>query len=302
LRPPLIKRSPRTLGWRATACLGLLAPVLAFSSGTAAADGPAGFYYGSDSNGPSAQGGFPYHEPGTGGLYGSYTAEVGTWTNWRGCTRGVAVDWTDVDAVNADERANPAIPGLSLYWFMAGPGADPRYDGGVTEAYAWGRAQAQAANVDYYDLGLRSESRHTPMMYMDVEGQPTAGYANGWNEIVNSCGRITHARIVPVQVDRATFNGFWDWIHRQTIFHPGVYSTPDYWEETFGFGPAAAIPNTYEWTAESSTQQTTPQPVGFGQHGRYAEWFGGVSASHETGWQWTEKGGDWDQIDAAHLP
>jgi hypothetical protein len=27
-----------------------------------------------------------------------------------------------------------------------------------------------------------------------------------------------------------------------------------------------------------------------------------VSASHETGWQWTEKGGDWDQIDAAHLP
>jgi hypothetical protein len=276
------------------------------ASGTASAtDSPSGYYFGSDSNYPSATGGLPYTEPGTGGLYGSYTGEIGTWTNWLGCTHGDALNLTDVRAVNADAQRDPAIPGLSLYWFMAGPGADPAYNGTVAEAFAWGQAQAEQAEADYVALapeGIVPAGPRTPMLYMDIEGQPAAGYANGWNEIVNSCGQITKAHVIPVLDDRAAYNGFYDYIHLHTIFHAGVYSTPDFWTQTFGTGPASRIPNTYEWTPETSTPATMPEPVGFQQGAEEATWFGGVSVSHQAGWQWTQNGGDWDQMDGAHLP
>jgi hypothetical protein len=185
---------------------------------------------------------------------------------------------------------------------MAGPGADPAYNRTAAEAYAWGREQAQQAVADYVSSGVRTKTSYTPMMFMDIEGQPAAGYANGWNEIVNSCGQITRAQVIPVGLDRQTFNGFYDYIHVHTIFHPGVYSTPDFWTETFGTGAAALIPNTYEWTPVTSTEHTTPQPVGFEQAGLVAHWFGGVRVSRRAAWQWTQNGGDWDTFDVAHLP
>jgi hypothetical protein len=271
----------------------------------ASSDAPSGFYFGSDSNGPVAQGDYPYTEPGTGTRFASYGGEIGTWTNWQGCTSGLALNMTDVDAVNADESADPSIPGLYFYWFMAGPGADPHYDGTTSEAFAWGQDQAERVQSDYDHMeyqGIRTETRYTPMMFMDIEGQPAAGYANGWNEIVDSCGHITRSTVIPVNVDRATFNGFYDYIHLDTIFHPGVYSTPDFWAETFGAGSASRIPDTYEWTPESSTSSTSPAPYGFDQDGQSAEWFGGISPAREVGWQWTQNGGDWDQIDSADLP
>ena len=278
--------------------------------GTGAAwgvDHPAGFYYGSDSNYPEGQGRYPYTEPVTGGLYASYTGEIGTWTDWSGCTRGIALNTAAVRAVNANESRLPGIPGLSLYWFMAGPGADPHYNAGVGEATAWGRAQAVEVQAEYATLvahGLASRTRYIPMMYMDIEGQPAAGYANGWNEVVNSCGQIAHVRVISPAVDRATFNGFYTYTytHVHTVFHPGVYSTPSFWDETFGTGPYGHIPNTYEWTAETSTRREAPGPVGFTQGAQHAVWFGGVTVTHQAGWQWTQRGGDWDQIDAAHLP
>ena len=35
--------------------------------------------------------------------------------------------------------------GVAAFWFMAGPGVDPRYDGTVAEARQWGRRQAARA-------------------------------------------------------------------------------------------------------------------------------------------------------------
>jgi hypothetical protein len=281
------------------------ASVVSGSGRAVATDTPSGYYYGSDSNGPQAQGRYPYTEPVTGGLYASYTGEIGTWTDWTGCTHGTALNLVDVNAVNANERLLPSIPGLSLYWFMAGPGADPHYNGTLEEATAWGTAQAvqvQALSTALAARGIVTRTPYIPMMYMDIEGQPAAGFANGWNEIVNSCGRITKAKVIPPPVDRATLNGFYTFIHVHTIFHPGVYSTPWFWDHTFGTGPFGHIPNTYEWTAETSAAQPTPAPSGFTQGGSGAQWFGGVNVAHQAGWQWTQHGGDWDQIDAAHLP
>ena len=299
-------RTARSLTLRALSGALLIGTGLTAVPGVASAgDRPAGYYFGTDSNYPSAQGVRPYQEPTTGGLYSSYTAEVGTWTDWKGCTTGQAINLANVAAVNANESVAPGIPGLSLYWFMAGPGADAHYNATTTEAYAWGRAQGEAAEADYHNLvahGIRTETKYTPMMYMDIEGQPAAGYANGWNEVVNSCGQITKKQVIPPAVDRATFNGFYDYMHISTIFRPGVYSTPYFWNETFGTGPFGTIPNTYEWTPEVSTLRAVPGPVGFTQGGLQAQWFGGVNVAHQVGWQWTQRGGDYDQINTAHLP
>jgi hypothetical protein len=264
-----------------------------------------GFYYGTDSYAPTASGSaYPYSEPKTGGMYGAYSAEIGTWTNWKGCTSGYALNQTDLNRANVDER-DAAIPGVSFYWFAAGPGADPDYNGTYAEAYDWGVKQAERVQSDYEqfeDRGIRTETKYTPLMFMDIESQPFAGYANGWNEIVNSCGKITKSTVIPVNVDRATFNGFTDYLRDDTIFHPGVYSIPSFWTATFGTGSAGQIPNTDEWTPETDTPDVTPHPLDFTQGSRSAEWFGDVKAGNEVAWQWTQTGGDYDQWDTARLP
>ena len=266
---------------------------------------PAGFYYGSDSYGPQARGAYPpYNEPRTGGLYGAYTAEIGTWTDWTGCTRGYGLIPANVARANADEAYGP-IPGVSFYWFAAGPGADPHYNASWAEAYGWGVAQAQRVAWDYGSLtrrGIWTATRHIPLMFMDIEAAPEAGYGNGWNEVVNRCGRITRQTVIPPSIDRATFDGFTDYLHLDTIFHPGVYSTPSFWYYTFGRGSASRIPNTYEWTPVSSSPTARPGPSAFRQGGQRASWFGGVAYSRRAGWQWTQNGGDFDEWDIANLP
>jgi hypothetical protein len=279
----------------------LSAPV----ASAAQADHPGGFYYGTDSFGPVATGrSYPYLEPRTGGMYASYGAEIGTWTDWRGCTRGYALNLTDLHRANADER-DTAIPGVSFYWFAAGPGADPHFNNTYAEAYRWGLEQAERVEWDYASLasrGITTQTRYTPLMFMDIESQPFAGYANGWNEIVNSCGKITKRKVISTHIDRATFNGFTDYLRDDTIFHPGVYSIPSFWSETFGTGGDSRIPNTDEWTPVTSTSAARPRPVSFTQKGESAVWFGDVSAANQVAWQWTQNGGDYDQWDSARIP
>ncbi len=284
---------------------GLLGTLVAPTASAAEADRPRGFYYGTDSYTPLAtRTSYPHLEPSVGGMYGAYSGEVGTWTDWRGCTSGYALNRTNVRRANTDER-DRSIPGVSYYWFAAGPGADPRYNGTFGEAYQWGREQAERANSDYASFvrrGIGTKTRRTPLMFMDIESQPFAGYANGWNEIVNDCGRITRSKVIPSNIDRATFDGFTDYLHYETIFHPGVYSIPSFWNQTFGTGSAGRIPNTTEWTPVTSTRYARPRPYAFRQGGQSAVWFGGVRASNEVAWQWTQHGGDFDQWDTAHLP
>lgn len=112
--------------------LGMLGALL-LPAGVLAGGTPSGFYYGADGNGPTGVGtGYPYSEPDTGGIYGGYVGEVGTWTNWQGCTTGRALNDTAINEANADEPWpgwGIPIPGVAFYWFTAGPGADPNYNG-----------------------------------------------------------------------------------------------------------------------------------------------------------------------------
>jgi hypothetical protein len=294
---------------RAAASLAVVAVSVVAAGGVALAGDSKWFYYGSDSNYPAAHGSrYPYTEPGTGGVYGGYVGELGTWTDWQGCTSGIALNPTALAEANADERtpktsAANKIPGVFFYWFAAGPGADPHYDGTTTEAYHWGVLQAERANADYWHTkGVQTETTYTPLLFMDIENQPVAGYANGWDEVVNRCGQITRDVTIPPGLDRSTFDGFADYLHYRTIFHPGVYSTPQYWTYTFGTGTYGRIPNTTEWTPETSTGTVTPDPGGFCQSGRCAQWFGGIKATKRAGWQWNQNGGDYDQWDTWHLP
>lgn len=277
-----------------------------------AGDSPPGNFYGSDSNGPTAAappaGSALYQEPITGqGTYGGYVAEVGTWTNMTGCTHTRAVNSTDVaDAnSNAGYLVGSNYPtGTGLYWFMGGPGADSAYNPSspsATEAYAWGRQQAVAAVKAYTSSGPTVVD---PIIFMDIEF-PGNGLYNEWNEEVNICGSKTGATPIPYAIDRATFNGFHDYIANYSGgFVPGVYSSPSFWDMTFGTGAEGGIGGTYQWTFEDNSGVTNPGPSDGCQAGYdCAQWFGGVSTSHKFVWQWaSNSSGDFDQFYAVNTP
>ena len=111
-------------------------------------DSPAGFWYGTDSNYIAIPGPAPYREPAIGGSYGGYIGMIGNWANWQHC--GGKVVWSKTDA--SDARTNFTTYHLGIgtgaYWFMAGPGVDPHFNGTSKEAVAWGQAQAAAAIRD----------------------------------------------------------------------------------------------------------------------------------------------------------
>ena len=109
-------------------------------------------------------------------------------------------------------------------------------------------------------------------------------------------------------LDRADFNGFWDYIKHGTSFKPGVYSAPAIWADIFGTGSASHISTTYEWTYTDDTSSLKNPPVGWCLRATStcARFFGGISSSsaYALMWQWSGGGGtyngygDFDQIDA----
>jgi hypothetical protein len=188
--------------------------------------------------------------------------------------------------------------GTALYFFMGGPAADPSYNGTTSEAYNWGQRQAEAATNTYNSSGPSIE---TELMFMDIEGLDNEGiYGTGWNDVVQPCNNnhiVSYG--IAYSVDRAAFNGFWDYIQNDTIFYPGVYSSPDMWNNTFGTGSYGSIPGTFEWTYENDTGSTNA-PSNFCYGSTCAAWFGGTN--YPVAWQWaignTDGGaGDFDIID-----
>lgn len=281
----------------------LLAATLAFgvtlltTTVVFAGDGPHGFWYGTDSNAPTATGGSViYGEPYNSGTYGGYFGEVDTYTDQHRCSSGRAVNWTDVNDANANHQAdassqNPDTMGTALYYYMGGPGADPSYNGSTTEAYNWGKSQAVNAWSRWQHQG---PALGTPLIFMDIEQQ----YHDGWNDVTRgNCQKTIYSYGIPTAVDRATVNGFWDYIYYSTPAYPGVYSDASMWNYTFGSN--GNIPNTYEWTFEGDTSSSNGV-YAWCYYGTCAQWFGG--SGRPVAWQWsidTTNGyrGDFDQID-----
>ncbi len=191
--------------------------------------------------------------------------------------------------------------GTFLYFFAAGPGVDPNYSGTTSEAYNWGWNQAVYAASQYSTYGP-AVSAH--LMFMDVEkgtGKLGAGTYNGWNSQAANCGQSLINSYMSPSLDQATFNGFQYYIMHYTSFWPGAYSSPSFWNYTFGAGSSyGSIPTTFEWTSESESSSVTPGPSGWCMGGTCAGWFGG--SNDPLAWQWSTSAlngaGDFDQTDS----
>jgi hypothetical protein len=294
----------------------LLAGVGAATSGAAvgarANDSPPGFWYGTDSTYMRATGSGPYGEPVIGGSYGGYMGMIGSWEWWLGCP-GRFLAWSAVDSAQANtnlDRFNRGV-GTGAYWFMGGPGVDPSYNGSASEAYAWGERQAARALADIRKLPA-SERVSYPVLWMDIElPQISPAPDNGWDSVYTSpCSGRVRQSYVPAAVDRADFNGFWDYLAAHSSYRPGVYSAPAIWARIFGAGSVSLIPGTYEWTYEPETADLGQAPSGWClRGGGCARFFGGQTSgsAHALMWQFSGGGGvrngygDFDQIDAARL-
>lgn len=300
----------------------MLAAIVFFgiASPALAGDSPTHYMYGSDSNHPTATGSAPiYGEPfvSGGGTYGGYVGEVWTWTDWKGCTSGRAVNTTNVSDANANagyEVGNTYPLGTSIYWYMAGPGAMPGFnasDPSASEAVTWGKQQAEAAVAHYDTYG---PTYHEPVLVMDIETTRTTTQSNGWNQEVNTCGEVTGRTSISSTIDRDVYNGFWDYVYTHTAFYPAVYSAPTIWEYTFGTGTASKIPHSYEWTYDTHSIYADPPPSGWSRSdtpdggpgtAESASWFGGVDTGYKIGGQWaitTTVSADWDQWYTANWP
>jgi hypothetical protein len=303
------------------ACAGPAVTAAATDAGTAAAGTVAasaastGFWSGTDSTGIAIPGPAPFREPAIGGSYGGYIGMLGNWAAWQHC--GGAVVWSGADAAAADtdlSRFHQGI-GTGTYWFMAGPGVDPRYNGSTAEATAWGVAQAARA---VSDLGHPPGTVTYPVVFMDVEIPGDAPHFtpapdNGWNTVYTSpCSGRVRSRFIPAAVDRADFNGFAAYLTAHSRYRPGVYSSPAAWRSIFGSGAAAAVTSDYEWTYAPATSSLARRPAGWCRSGTAAcaQFFGGLTAAspHAVMWQWSGGGGtrngfgDFDQIDGARTP
>jgi hypothetical protein len=272
-------------------------------------DTPAGFYYGADGNGPYAQGtGVPHTNYAVNGSFGSYGAEVDTWTNWQLCTSGRAVNTTDVSDGNSNAGSGYGI-GTYLYWYGAGAGADPNFAAGnTTEAKTWGEDQANAA-YSYYEA--HGPTIATGVLFLDIE-QAGSGY-NGWTEWTKDCGTVLQHSGISAAMDNATIAGFFSAAEGDG-FVPGVYSSPGEWDPVTG--SAALSSSAFEWTSQynSTPNSETPGPTGFNAQSGYptgAEWFGAIANDQEALWQWDfntcdsdngEPGScDWDQTDTNNV-
>ena len=320
--------SSRTLHATAAALAAGLA-VLAVTAGTSAAsaapaaaarpaapsgDTPAGFWYGTDSRPMPVTGSGPYFEPAIGGSYGGYVGMVGNWARWQGCRSSGLLAWSSTNFSQAAANYSRYHKGVGTagYWFMAGPGVDPHYNGTVSEATTWGQQQAARALLDMHG------TENYPVVWMDVElpgNAPdyTPAADNGWNAIYTApCSGVVKTRHIAAAVDRAVLDGFASYVTAHSTYRTGVYSAPSIWADIFGTGSSSKIPDLYEWTYTANTSSLSDPASGWCLRGTStcAQFFGGQSSSSSTAlmWQWSGGGGtdngigDFDQIDGLRTP
>jgi hypothetical protein len=290
-----------------TAATAGASPAAARSS---AGDSPKGFYYGTDSWPVSGTGRAPYHEPVIGGSYGGYIGMAGNWARVEGCHTGNFLAWSPANSAQANTNFTKYHVGVGtgVYWYMGGPGVDPRWNGTAAEASRWGALQAADALT-----AMKTRSVTYPVVWADIELPGIAPAPdNGWNSVYSSpCSGFVVQAFVPVTVDRAEFSGFAAYITAHSKYKVGVYSAPQVWSSIFGTGKASLIPNTYEWTYWTETSRLSDAPAGWCLRGTSAcaEFFGGQTSASKYAllWQWSGGGGvsnghgDFDQIDVGRL-
>jgi hypothetical protein len=267
------------------------------------------FYYGTDSSAPDACGKGPYTEPvgacraGTAGPYGEYIGEVGSFQYWESCTTS-GLNWVQSNYDMANDNVVDYGTGLgaAAYWFAAGPGRDPHYNGTTSEAAIWGQKQAKRVisdiSDDFFDFRY---------IFIDIENNGSPPDENGWNTVWNGpCGNKVKSEYVAANLDYATYLGFADYIDDHSPYLAGVYSAGGQsygsWSGIFGSEP---VGNAAEWTF-TNQQSVLSFPSGFADSAVNAAWFGGAPAACDLMWQWSGGNGvlngygDFDQAAAAN--
>jgi hypothetical protein len=269
-----------------------------------------GFYYGTDSAAPQAcgNGDGPYTEPvgscsRTAGPYGEYVGEVGSFMNWQGCTTA-GLAWVQANYNMATDNVVDFSTGLgaAAYWFAAGPGRDPHYNGSTAEAATWGREQAQQALSD-----LGGKVFDFRYVFMDIENNGVPPDGDGWNTVWNGpCGNTVKAGYIPANVDFATWVGFADYINTHSPYLAGVYSAGGNWYGSWaGIFGNEKLNYTAEWTF-TNEQSQLDLPSGFSGSHASAQWFSSEPAACDLLWQWSGGNGvlngygDFDLAEAAN--
>ena len=254
--------------------------------------GPTGYYYGTDSAAPQAcgNGNGPYTEPdgscgaGTHGVYGEYMGEVGSFMNWQHCTTA-GLAWEQANYNMATDNVVHFSTGLgaAAYWFAAGPGRDPHYNGTTAEAATWGREQAQQALAD-----LGGKVFDFRYIFMDIENNGVPPDDDGWNTVWNGpCGNTVKTGYIPANVDFATWVGFADYINNHSPYLAGVYSSGgDFYGSWAGIFGNERLSNTAEWTF-TNEQSQLDFPAGFSGSHASAQWFSAEPAACDLLWQWS---------------
>ena len=279
------------------------------AAGTPVNDSP-GFFYGTDSSAPTACGNGPYTEPvngdcsSTNGPYGEYMGELGSYENWQGCTTsGLAWVQGNYNMANDNIMEYGVGIGAAGYWFAAGPGRDPHYNGTTSEAMTWGQEQAQQAMSQVSSLFFNFR-----YIFMDIENNGTPPDGNGWNTVWNGpCGNNAGAEYIAPNVDYATFLGFVNYIDVNSPYSAGVYSAggAGYGSWTGIFGGEQIPGGAAEWTFDNEQSQLT-FPAGFTGSASSPIWFAGAPAACDLAWQWSggdgvlNSLGDFDQVEAAN--
>jgi Protein of unknown function (DUF4232) len=292
-----------------TIARGALRAIRAARPAAAPGDDSPGYFYGTDSSAPTACGSGPYTEPVNGdcsvtdGPYGEYMGELGSYENWQGCTTS-GLAWVQGNYNMANDNITEYGVGIGAagYWFAAGPGRDPHYNGTTSEAMAWGEEQAEQAISQVSSLFF--DFRY---IFMDIENNGTPPDGNGWNTVWNGpCGNNVLAEYVAPNVDYATFLGFANYINDNSPYSAGVYSAGGQsygsWSGIFG---SEQITGAAEWTFTTEQSQLT-FPAGFTASAASPSWFANAPAACDLAWQWSggdgvlNNYGDFDQVAVAN--
>jgi hypothetical protein len=280
-------------------------------SDPAQSQGSTDFYLGTDSSAPQAcgDGHGPYTEPkgscgsGTAGPYGEYIGEVGSFMNWQHCTTA-GLAWVQANYNMATDNVVQFGTGLgaAAYWFAAGPGRDPHYNGTTAEAATWGQEQAQQAISD-----LGGKVFDFRYIFMDIENNGVPPDQDGWNTVWNGpCGNTVKDNYISANVDFATWAGFAGYINNHSPYLAGVYSSGGNWYGSWaGIFGSEQLSNTAEWTF-TNEQTQLDFPGGFSASHASPQWFANEPAACDLLWQWSGGNGvlngygDFDQAEAAN--
>ena len=228
---------------------------------------------------------------------------MGSFWNWQGCTTsGLAWVQANYNMAN-DNVVNYGVGlGAAAYWFAAGPGRDPHYNGSTAEAATWGREQAQQAISD-----LGGKVFDFRYIFMDIENNGVSPDGDGWNTVwKGACSNTPKAEYVAPEVDFATWVGFADYIDSYSSYLAGIYSAGGVgyggWNGIFA---PEQITNTAEWTFDNEQAQLD-FPTAFSASHTSPIWFSNEQASCDLLWQWSGGNGvlngygDFDVANAAN--